>query len=141
MELPQLPRWISADKKGALDRAGIQLADGRRSPACRCSAPLEPDLIRMQAPSQPTPAARDGGRQLSCPGPAPVGTRVPQILPRPLVPVCAVEVTRRGLSSIHQPATLPPAAFRSMTDLQPQRKLHSTPRTQGAHFQNPIYSS
>lgn len=102
MELPQLLRWISADKKGALDRAGIQLADGRRSPACRYSAPPEPDLIRMQAPSQPTPAASDRGRQLSCPGPAPPGTKVPQILPRPLVPVCAVEVTRRGLSSCPQ---------------------------------------
>lgn len=32
-ELLQLPRWISADKKGALDRAGMQLADGCRSPA------------------------------------------------------------------------------------------------------------
>lgn len=30
-ELLQLPRWISADKEGALDTAGIQLADGCRS--------------------------------------------------------------------------------------------------------------
>ena len=32
-ELLQLLCWISADKKGALDRAGIQLADGCRTPA------------------------------------------------------------------------------------------------------------
>lgn len=56
-ELLQLLRWISADKKGALDRAGIQRADGRGSPARCYSAPPEPDLIWMQPPSQPTPAA------------------------------------------------------------------------------------
>lgn len=44
-ELLQLLRWISADKEGALDRAGILLPDGCRSPACCCSAPPEPDLI------------------------------------------------------------------------------------------------
>lgn len=65
-ELLQLPRWIRADKKGALSRAGIQLADGCRSPACCYSAPPEPDLIWMQPPSQPTPAA------------APQGTRSPR---------------------------------------------------------------
>lgn len=60
-ELLQLLRWISADKKGALNRAGIQLADGCRSLACCYSAPPELDLIRMQPPPQPTWAASDGG--------------------------------------------------------------------------------
>lgn len=57
IELLQLLCWISADKKGALDRAGIQLADGCGSPARCYSAPPEPDLIWTQPPAQPTPAA------------------------------------------------------------------------------------
>lgn len=95
-ELLQLPRWISADKKGALDRAGIQLADGCRSPAWGYSAPPEPDLIWMRPPSQPIPAASDGSRQLSSPTPAPRGTRVPQILLRLPVPARAVKVPRNS---------------------------------------------
>lgn len=85
-ELLQLLRWISADKKGALDRAGIQLADGCRSPACCYSAPPEPDLIRTQPPPR-LPATGGGssaapGRLLRAPGsPRSCHGPLPQFVP------------------------------------------------------------
>lgn len=84
-ELLQLLRWISADKKGALDRAGIQLADGCRSPAWRYSAPPEPDLIQMQPPSQPTLAASDRGEAAQLPQASSSGHQGP---PDPATALC-----------------------------------------------------
>lgn len=102
----QLPRWICADKKGALGRAGIQLADGCRSLACCYSAPPEPDLIWMQPPSQPTPAASSSGHQVHpdaapCPSSCSEGAQEQHV--------------RR---STHHPAPAAPAACCSMAVLQ-----------------------
>lgn len=116
-ELLQLLRWISADKKGALNRAGIQLADGCRSLACCYSAPPELDLIRMQPPPQPTWAASDGGGEAAqLPQAGSSGHQGPPApAAAPLPSLCCEGARERhawsGLSGAHQPAKTSPSSI------------------------------
>lgn len=122
-ELPQLLRWISADKEGAQQSRNSALWR-MQSPECRCSAPPEPVLIPMQAPSQPSPAVP--------------GHRDPPDPARAFAPLCAplsrVWHARSGLSDAPAaPGPFPALPLASRSHCTHRGGASSIPRTRLVH--------
>lgn len=117
-------------------------------PACRYSAPPEPDLIPKQPPSQPTAAASPGGGSSAAPGRLPGTPRAPRPCRGPFsqfvldAPRIGTVEQARQCPPVLAPAALgsmafPSAARGSQFPLHPQRRQPGPHQ----HSQNPPCSS